>query len=235
MSVERVWAVVPAAGSGRRMGSERPKQYLPLGTQPVLAHTLERLLGHPAVTAVVVALRAEDPYWPQLPLADDPRIRAVTGGAERMHSVWAGLDALAGEAAAEDWVLVHDAARPCLRRSDLDRLFAALAEDPVGGLLALPMADTVKRADASGRVQETVDRSTLWRALTPQMFRYGLLRRALAAAMEAGVLVTDEAQAVERLGQRPRLVQGHADNIKITHPGDLALAALFLSRIEEAS
>ncbi len=228
MPPERLWGVVPAAGIGRRMGGDRPKQYLPLAGRTVLEHSVARLLDHPAVAAVAVARRDDDPYWPTLPLAGDERVIAAPGGAERMHSVLNGLRAL--PAADDDWVLVHDAARPCLRRADLEALVAALAGHPIGGLLALPMADTVKRV-ADGEVLETVDRSPLWRALTPQMFRYRLLREALEAALEAGVVVTDEAQAVERRGLRPRVVEGSADNLKITRPGDLELAELFLRRM----
>jgi len=229
MPPERLWGVVPAAGIGRRMGGDRPKQYLILSGRTVLEHSVARLLAHPQMTMVAVARRDDDPYWPTLPLAADARVIAAPGGAERMHSVLNGLRAL--PAADDDWVLVHDAARPCLRRADLEALVSTLADHPVGGLLALPMADTVKRV-AEEAVVETVDRSHLWRALTPQMFRYRLLRDALEAALEAGVVVTDEAQAVERRGLRPRVVAGSADNIKITHPGDLELAALFLRRME---
>ncbi len=229
MPPERLWGVVPAAGISRRMGGDRPKQYLPLAGRTVLEHSVTRLLEHPAVTVVAVARRDDDPYWPTLPLAADPRVIAAPGGAERMHSVLNGLRAL--PAADDDWVLVHDAARPCLRLDDLETLVSTLAGHPVGGLLALSMADTVKRV-AEGEVVETVDRNPLWRALTPQMFRYRLLREALEAALEAGVVVTDEAQAVERRGLRPQVVAGSADNLKITHPGDLELAELFLRRME---
>ncbi len=229
---ERLWGVVPAAGVGRRMGGARPKQYLPLAGRTVLEHSVTALLAHPRMEAVVVALQVDDPYWPALAMARDPRVLTAPGGEERMHSVLNGLRALEGRAAAQDWVLVHDAARPCLRGDDLARLVDNLTDHPVGGLLALPMADTVKRAGEDGSVVETVDRSCLWRALTPQMFRYHLLRSALEAAVTAGVMVTDESQALERLGRQPRLVPGNADNLKITHPGDLELAALFLRRRE---
>ncbi len=227
---ERLWGVVPAAGVGRRMGGERPKQYLPLLGRTVLEHSLAVLLDHPRMEAVAVAVQASDPHWPGLGMARDPRVVTAPGGEERMHSVLNGLRALEDRAAEEDWVLVHDAARPCLHPTDLARLVETLEGHPVGGLLALPMADTVKRADGEGAVVETVDRSHLWRALTPQMFRYRLLREALEAAVASGEMVTDESQALERLGMRPRLVAGSADNIKITHPGDLELAALFLQR-----
>ncbi|HEY5789294.1 MAG TPA: 2-C-methyl-D-erythritol 4-phosphate cytidylyltransferase [Gammaproteobacteria bacterium] len=229
----RHWLVIPAAGSGRRIGGPVPKQYLELAGQPLLAHTLRCFVGHPALAGIVVVLAAGDSGWEAL----DPALRAavgtVPGGAERSDSVAAGLAALADRAAADDWVLVHDAARPCLRRDDLDRLLATLADDPVGGILAVPVRDTMKRADAGGGIAATVARDALWHAQTPQMFRYGLLREALARAAADGVAVTDEAQAVERLGRVPRLVAGHADNLKITRPEDLPLAAFHLARQQE--
>jgi 2-C-methyl-D-erythritol 4-phosphate cytidylyltransferase len=226
MAAPRFWAVVPAAGVGRRMGGDLPKQYLPLHGRPLLQHTLERLGGHPRIAGVVVALTAGDPYW-RAPALGVP-LYTVDGGAERCHSVLNALDLLHGTADPGDWVLVHDAARPCLRPADIDRLIAELAGHPVGGLLGLPVADTVKRVDAAGDVAATVPRDGLWRALTPQMFRLASLRDALARAVEAGELVTDEAGAIEGMGLHPRMVEGHADNIKVTRPGDLELAALYL-------
>lgn len=235
MSAARIWAVVPAAGSGSRMGAGRPKQYLELAGAPILQHTLARLLGHSAIQAVVVALSESDADFQRLPCARDPRLLRAHGGAERCHSVANALDVLVGRAAEHDWVLVHDAARPCLCGSDIDRLLRELGGHPVGGLLALPVRDTMKRADPGGDVTATVDRQGLWHALTPQMFRLGALRAALAGALGAGVLVTDEAQAMERTGVRPRLVEGRPDNIKVTRPHDLALAELYLSRQREES
>jgi 2-C-methyl-D-erythritol 4-phosphate cytidylyltransferase len=161
-------------------------------------------------------------------------VHRAPGGAERCHSVRNGLDALTGLAAADDWVLVHDAARPCLRRADLDALLAALMSEPVGALLAVPIADTVKRAEAA-RAAATVPRSELWRAYTPQAFRVGLLREALDQAQAQGLLVTDDASAVELLGMQPLLIEGHADNIKITRPEDLPLAAFLLAQQEQTT
>lgn len=221
------WAVVPAAGSGIRMGGDRPKQYLPVAGKAVLQHTLERL--HAAgVAGIVVCLAAHDDAWPHLTLPPCPIIVAM-GGAERCHSVVNGLNALATRAQPDDWVLVHDAARPCVRVADIHKLMTTLAHHPVGGLLAIPVRDTLKRADIDGQVVETVNRSHLWHALTPQMFRLHTLAMALGHVIERGELVTDEAQAMERCGYKPLLVEGHADNIKITHPQDLSLAALFLA------
>ncbi|MEQ8230770.1 MAG: 2-C-methyl-D-erythritol 4-phosphate cytidylyltransferase [Gammaproteobacteria bacterium] len=225
----RVFAVVPAAGIGRRMGSEMPKQYLALAGRTVLEQTLLRIAGHVAVAQVAIAISPDDDRFaalaPRLPAA----CRVVTGGAERCHSVLAGLDAFAAVAGDTDWALVHDAARPCVRGADIDRMLEDLAGHAVGGILAVPVRDTLKRCDGDGNIAATVDRSNLWHALTPQMFRFGTLRRALRDALDAGLVVTDEAQAIEHGGLVPRVVAGHADNIKITHPADLALAEQILA------
>ncbi|WP_333984195.1 2-C-methyl-D-erythritol 4-phosphate cytidylyltransferase [Ectopseudomonas khazarica] len=218
----RFWLVIPAAGIGARMAADRPKQYLQVAGRSILEHTLQRFLDHPALRGVVVSLAADDPYWPLLAVASDPRIRRAAGGRERADSVLAGLETLKNEGAADDdWVLVHDAARPNLAQEDLQRLLDSLADDPVGGLLAVPARDTLKRAGADGRVQETVDRSVIWQAYTPQMFRLGALRQALAQALWAQVAITDEASAMEWAGLAPRLVEGRADNLKVTRPEDL--------------
>ncbi|MHC6226973.1 2-C-methyl-D-erythritol 4-phosphate cytidylyltransferase [Pseudomonas sp. X10] len=216
------WAVIPAAGVGARMAADRPKQYLQLGGQTLLEHSLDCFLDHPCVKGVVVSIAADDPYWPGLSCASDPRIRCAAGGRERADSVLNALLLLHAQGAADsDWVLVHDAARPNLARSDLDHLLAELADDPVGGLLAVPARDTLKRADGNGRVSATVDRSTIWQAYTPQMFRLGALHRALADSLVADVSITDEASAIEWAGQAPRLIEGRSDNIKVTRAEDL--------------
>jgi 2-C-methyl-D-erythritol 4-phosphate cytidylyltransferase len=214
------------------MASAIPKQYLPLAGQPVIVHALTALLEHPLIVGAVIAISAEDEYWLEVAAMFTPAkpLRIVAGGAERCHSVWNGLEALQEWAAPEDWVLVHDAARPCLQRDDLNRLLTELTDDPVGGLLAVPVRDTLKQADAAGRVVATVDRSQLWHALTPQMFRLGLLHQALSAALTGGLLVTDEAAAMEAAGFAPRLIEGRADNLKITRPEDLVLAEFYLLR-----
>ncbi len=225
----RRWAVIPAAGRGERMGAARPKQYLSTGGRTLLEHALQPFLAHSGIQGIVVVLATDDPTWRTLPCAREARIRTAAGGAERMLSVLSGLQELEHEAAPHDWVLVHDAARPCLRRADLNRLINAVDEDEVGGLLAVPIGDTVKRADETGeRIATTLERSGLWAAQTPQMFRYELLRRALAHCGSAGVTVTDEAAAVEALGLRPRLVAGSALNIKVTRDDDLRVAAAIL-------
>lgn len=222
------WGLVPAAGVGRRVGADRPKQYLDLAGRPVIEHAVRPLLGHPRIHGLVVALDPADGYWQETQLADDPRVCRADGGAERCHSVLNALEFLAGRADPEDWVLVHDAARPCLRASDLDRLIATLEDDPVGGLLGVPVRDTIKESDDRGLAVRTLPRARLWHAYTPQMFRLGLLRQALRSALRAGHLVTDDASAVELLGLTPRLVEGQADNIKITRPEDLSLARFYL-------
>lgn len=225
----RLWGVVPAAGSGSRMGGERPKQYLELDGAPVLQRTLEALLGLAQLESVMVALAPGDRLWQALPAASYPRVEVTDGGSERADSVLACLRALESRAGIDDWVLVHDAARPCLAASDLRRLVETLADDDVGGLLAIPVSETVKRADGDGRVLETVERDGLWLAQTPQMFRFGLLKASLESALDSGQSVTDEASAMEQAGYRPRLVAGEPGNIKITRPGDLRLAALALA------
>jgi 2-C-methyl-D-erythritol 4-phosphate cytidylyltransferase len=222
------WVVMPAAGSARRMGAVVPKQYLPLAGRTVIEWSLAPFLQREQIVGVVVVISDGDPRWSQTPLAGHAKIITTPGGSERMDSVLAGLRALETRAAASDWVLVHDAARPCLSNADLDRLLTELTNDDVGGLLAAPVVDTLKRADDDQRVAQTVSREKLWRALTPQMFRFELLRRALLSAVDNRVAVTDEAQAVEALGLRPKLIAGDADNVKITLPEDLPRAERIL-------
>jgi 2-C-methyl-D-erythritol 4-phosphate cytidylyltransferase len=208
----KYWLVMPAAGIGRRFGAERPKQYAPLCGRAVIEWALALFLTDPRCAGAVVALAQDDPYWAAIA---PPEVLVAAGGQERSHSVRNGLAALAERANRDDWVLVHDAARPCLPPADLDRLMAVLADHPVGGLLATPAADTLKRADASGVVEQTVERAGLWRALTPQMFRYGRLCEALDRAHAAGRIPT-------------RLVEGAPANLKITSAADLAIAAALL-------
>lgn len=227
----RYWAVVPAAGIGRRMGGAVPKQYLTLQNRLVIDHTLQTLVEHPAITRVIVAISSTDNWWAGSDYANHPRVQQVIGGRERADSVLNGLLALQDEADPDDWVLVHDAARPCLRQSDLDKLMQNLRDHPVGGLLAVPVSDTIKQADdQAATIVETVPRDRLWRAFTPQMFRCAELQRALEQALTNNRLVTDEASAMELAGRQPLLVEGHADNIKITRPEDLVLAGFYLDQ-----
>lgn len=231
---QSLWCVVPAAGAGKRFGAAIPKQYLTLQDRTVCEHTLARLLQVSAIRRIIVSISPDDEHFQTLPLARHPNIVTTAGGAERCHSVLNGLQALQAIAHEDDWVLVHDVARPCVRPADIEKLIREVqACNAVGGILATPVRDTMKRADARQRISETVSRERLWHALTPQMFPLGLLRRALEAALAEQALVTDEASALERLGHQPLLVESHPDNIKITHPQDLPLASLFIQQQQQ--
>lgn len=223
----KLWAVVPAAGSGSRMGAGVAKQLLPLHGRSMLTWTVEALLASPRVSGCMLALSEEVGTALPQELASDPRVMRCEGGATRADSVANALAAI--DAEAEDWALVHDAARPCLPLDALERLIDSVLARGIGGLLAQPLADTLKRGDQHGMVVETLPRERLWRAQTPQMFRVGELREALAAARDAGVVVTDEASAMEFCGRPVQLVEGPACNIKVTYDGDLGVAAAWLS------
>jgi len=209
------------------MKASVPKQYLNLAGKTILDRTLERLVSYSKLEQVVVAVSSNDLHWPKLEMSRHTKVTSVVGGEQRSQSVLNGLRSIESIADEQDWVLVHDAARPCVRLSDIEKLVASVADSSVGGLLGCPVQDTIKRADGP-YVVETVDRSTLWQAYTPQMFRFKLLIDALEKAANEGLAVTDEASAIETLGHRPILVQGGKDNIKITHPEDIALAEMFL-------
>lgn len=229
------WAVIPAAGTGARMGSDLPKQYLSLAGKTVLEWALAPFLADARCQGVVISLADSDLHWSSLAVSRDARVHRTAGGRERVDSVLAGLKALRQQGAeTNDWVLVHDAARPCLSAADIEQLLQVTEEESVGALLATPVADTLKRAAPDGRVLQTVPRDALWRAQTPQMFRLSLLQGALQDALAQGRTVTDEAAAVESLGLMPRLVRGHTNNLKITLPEDLALAAQILAARTEA-
>lgn len=228
----QTFAVIPAAGTGSRFGGGTPKQYLPLNGAPLIRYTLQALLADPRIVQVLVVLAPDDATWSDacLPAAGADRIRLVReGGATRADSVSNGINWLKinSHVDNEDWVLVHDAARPCLNPTQLAALIDTLIDDPVGGLLAIPVADTLKRADQATRVEATIDRRQLWQAQTPQMFRIGQLQQALSNGDRA--TITDEASAIERLGHRPRLVSGSLTNLKVTYPEDLALASMILA------
>ncbi|WP_394753914.1 2-C-methyl-D-erythritol 4-phosphate cytidylyltransferase [Crenothrix sp.] len=224
----KFWAVVPAAGVGKRMSADRPKQYLLLAGKTVLEQTLLRLLQADVFTTISVAISVEDPYWPEIPISKHEKIMTAPGGKERADSVLSGLKSIRTMASDDDWVLVHDAARPCLTASDIHHLINTLIDDEVGGILALSSHDTLKNVQGKN-ILGTLDRSHIWRALTPQMFRYGMLKNALEAA-EGNPAVTDEASALEMLGLQPKIVEGRPDNIKITRPEDLALAQFYLEQ-----
>lgn len=224
----RFWAVVPAAGVGKRMQADRPKQYLSLAGKAVLEQTLIRLLDVEQLSGIAVAISPEDPYWPELEIAGHPKVITAPGGKERADSVLSGLRSIREHADDNDWVLVHDAARPCITRSDVVLLIESLKDDAVGGILALSSHDTLKRVE--GRtIHGTLDRAQIWRALTPQMFRYGMLKVALETG-EGNPAITDEASALELMGYQPKIVEGRPDNIKITRPEDLALAQFYLEQ-----
>jgi 2-C-methyl-D-erythritol 4-phosphate cytidylyltransferase len=225
--VSQPWLIVPAAGQGRRMGADKPKQYLTLNDgQPIMAHTLARLHKAFPGARLMLCLDTDDrwfsPHW--VPFTDWQR---VPGGHERMDSVLNALYAMSAQD--DDVVMVHDVARPCITPGDLQALYHAASTHPAGALLAMPVADTMKRADAQGLSARTEPRDGLWHALTPQGFRYALLCRALETARQQHTLVTDEASAVEALGEFPQLVGGRRDNLKVTHPDDLALAAAIMA------
>jgi len=233
-SSQRYWVVVPAAGMGSRMGSEIPKQYLLLGTKTILEHTLERLLEIPALAGIVVAVSETDLLWKSLPINKNPLIHTVIGGAERANSVLNGLDYLHDKLQAQDWVLVHDAARPCVTLSNISLLCESLKNDDVGGILAIPVSDTLKQVAAHNVIDKTIDRGPLWRAQTPQLFRYQLLCDCLTQTIARNDTITDEASALELCGFTPKVVEGREDNIKITRPDDLLLAAFILQQQESS-
>ena len=224
-----LWCVVPAAGRGTRVGGDCPKQYLPLAGRPLIVHTLARLAAHPQVAGLLVTLSATDTRWPGIEQLAGKPVRTALGGAERCDSVLAGLEALPVEVGNDEFVLVHDAARPCVRLADIDRLIAQATRGD-GGLLGAPLRDTLKRADAAGCSERTEPRDRRWRAFTPQLFRRGPLSAALHEAARRGITVSDEAMAMELAGFAPLLVEGAEDNIKVTTAADFALAEFLLSR-----
>jgi len=227
--MQGLWCVVPAAGRGTRVGGDCPKQYLPLAGRSLIHHTLERLAAHPQISGLLVVLGAHDAHWSGIDTLNGKPVHTAIGGAERCDSVLAGLDALPAEIASSDFVLVHDAARPCVRLADISKLIE-LATQQDGGLLGAPLRDTLKRADAHGRSELTERRDLRWRAFTPQLFRRGQLAAALRDTAQRGERVSDEAMAMEQAGFAPLLVEGAEDNIKVTTAADFALAEFLLAR-----
>jgi len=232
VTTKLVWAVVPAAGIGSRMQADCPKQYLNLGKHTILEHTLRRLSSHPNVAGLVVAIAEHDTFWPKLNLNLSCPLHVVDGGDERVDSVQNALQFLKDHTNDNPWVMVHDAARPLLRHSDIDVMLEQLYNDDTGGILGVAVTDTVKRVTENNQITETVCREGLWRAGTPQMFRLEALSNAISEA-QPNIKVTDEASAMEYVGMMPKMVAGHSDNIKITVPQDLALASLFLQQQRE--
>lgn len=223
-----VWAVVPAAGSGRRMAAEVPKQYLKLNGVPILEHTLRALLACPDIRGVVVVLDPSDRRADAIASLADPRVSRAAGGAERADSVLAGLQAVATEAGAEDWVLVHDAARPCISVGVLRSLISSCTAAGVGTVMAQASVDTLKRVSEDNRVLETLDRQVIWRAQTPQMFKLLELMSALSTALIDDIAITDESMAMELAGYPVSILEGPSTNIKITLPADLEMAEIIL-------
>jgi 2-C-methyl-D-erythritol 4-phosphate cytidylyltransferase len=219
----RCWAIIPAAGIGTRMQADRPKQYLTLQKKPLLTHVVDLFSAQSFIEKVVVVLNAKDHWWSALSLSHPQKVLTAIGGKERVHSVLLGLAFLTDFASEEDWVLVHDAARPCLQSQDILRLIQELRDHPVGGLLGMPVVDTLKRVNQNDDIIETVSRNQLWQAQTPQCFRYGILKKAIENALDQQQVVTDESSAVELLGLKPKMILGDARNMKITFPEDLAL------------
>lgn len=228
MTTPRIVAVIPAAGVGSRMQADRPKQYLKLGEKTILEHTTESLLSHPKIERVVIAISADDAYFDSLHLSSK-RITVVEGGKERADSVLNGIASLSENT----WALVHDAARPCIEEADITALLDVMHnDDVVGGILASPVRDTMKRAlatnDSVEIIAHTEERTNLWHALTPQLFPAGLLKQALQDGLEKGANITDEASAMELAGHKVAMISGSPANIKVTHPADLPLAEFYL-------
>ncbi len=222
------WFVVPAAGIGSRFGAETPKQYALIDQYSIIEHTLNQLLSWRSEVEIVVAVAADDIFWPRLAIAKDARVHCVIGGAERADSVLAALSYLADKLTPRDWVLVHDAARPCIDHDSLTRLVDSVVDDNVGGILALPVSDTLKQSVNGVNVLCTVDRSKLWSCQTPQMFRFGLLYNSLNQALLDKATITDESSAIEYSGLQPKLVEGNSCNIKVTRPEDIQLARFYI-------
>lgn len=229
MSSNKIFVVIPAAGTGSRMESSLPKQYLELeSNQTVLSKSLEIIFRNVEVERAVIAVAKGDFRFHKSISLFEQRCHIVEGGEQRIDSVSNCLDLLVGEASDDDWILVHDAARPCVRGEDVSNLISCVEHTSVGGILGVPVTDTLKLLDGDN-VVKTVDRKNIWRALTPQIFRFKILRDALKLASKKGQIFTDEAQAVERAGHPVKIILGHEDNIKITYPDDLKLAQYFLT------
>lgn len=225
----RYFCIIPAAGIGRRFGTQCPKQYWQIQGKTILEHSLSKFLYHPKIEKIVVVIHPEDKLWPQFRYeAYFDKVITAVGGVERCHSVLNGLHALAPFSQAQDWVLVHDAVRPCVRISDIDKLISSVENHPIGGILGMRVSDTLKRTNEQNQIVNTLNRENIWQALTPQMFRMEILFQALEKSVQNKNPVTDEAAAIESLGFIPLIIQGHRENIKITHNEDLALAEKYL-------
>ena len=219
----RIWAVIPAAGVGKRYSSDIPKQYLSLDGMPVLLHSINKFVKLDEIHEILVALNPDDEFWQKLNFSH-PKVKTINGGPERCNSVNSALEELSGRAENGDWILVHDAVRPCISDFDLNKIIEIVHDEDVGGLLACPILDTIKEVGDNLDVLKTIPREGLWSAMTPQIFRYELLKKALNAVSNSGRSVTDEAKAIELIGLTPKIIEGDKTNIKITHPSDMVLA-----------
>lgn len=227
----KYWVVIPAAGVGSRMGVDKPKQYISINNKTIIEHTIDCFIHREEIEKIVIAISKEDKFWPTLAISKHVKIVTAAGGEERYQSVLNSLQALTGKADNNDWVMVHDAARPCLNQSAIDRLLIELRTHDVGGILAMPCRDTMKRANNTGEIDKTVERESLWHAQTPQMFKYEKLLSAIEDALKNQIVVTDESMAMERLGYKPLLVHGHQENMKLTHKDDLEALKTYLEKV----
>jgi len=223
-----LYAVVPAAGIGSRMKADRPKQYLLLNNKTILEYTLEALLSFTPIEKIILPLSVNDPYWSKLNISHHEKIMTCKGGKERCHSVLNGLNTLLQNGAKkDDWVMVHDVARPCIQLEDLNNLYNNATEQ--GVILGLMVRDTMKRTNENGSILKTIERKNLWHALTPQLASIGILHNAIEQALHDGIHITDEASALEYIKCQPKMLAGSPSNIKVTHPQDLMLANAFLN------
>ena len=228
MTNPNVWVVIPAAGFGSRMQSELPKQYIPINNQTVLEHTVSQFENLSFIKGILIAISKKDTIFPTLSFSSNLSVQHCIGGAERYSSVLKVLKYFKNTILSDDWVMVHDAARPCVRQDDIKKLYKICKNHPVGGILACPVKDTLKQSTNQQSISNTVDRSNLWHALTPQMFRYKDLVNAIEQSIKDGLAITDDASAFENSALQPLLVDGREDNIKITRPADIQLAQWIL-------
>tara|TARA_Y100000741_G_scaffold275303_1_gene215217 strand:- start:461 stop:1153 length:693 start_codon:yes stop_codon:yes gene_type:complete len=224
----KYWVIIPAAGTGQRMGGAIPKQYVSVCGKTVIEHTIDNFIDRKEIESICVSISKSDKYWSTLPISKNKKIITTVGGSERYQSVYNGLSAIKDEADNDDWVLVHDAVRPCLTKSVIDRLITEISSDVVGGILALPCTETMKRINDRNQIKETVNRESVWRAQTPQMFKYGKLFSAIKKVIDENIFITDEAMAMEFSNYKPVVILGDENNIKITHKIDLKHLELFL-------
>ena len=224
----KYWVVIPAAGIGRRMGSNIPKQYVSVNGKTIVEHTIDNFIGRKEIENICIAISESDKHWPALPISKNKKIITTIGGSERYESVYNALCALKDKANDDDWVLVHDAVRPCLKKSIIDRLITDISSNDVGGILALPCFETMKKVNNNRYIEETINREIIWRAQTPQVFKYKKLLLAIEKAINENIHITDEAMAMELLNYKPIVIMGDEKNIKITHQIDLKHLELFL-------